>query len=373
MSQKWSTRRDFLLSASGVLIGSHSFASAGKPLRMSPDLSGAVASLCDVTGIKVGHYTDARRPTGCTVILTEAGATAGVDVRGSAPGTRETDLLHPLSTVDRIHAILLSGGSAFGLDAASGVMQFLEEKGIGYYTPAGKVPLVPAAILFDLEVGDPRIRPDSHAGYLACKNATAESGDEGNVGAGAGATVGKLLGFEKAMKGGTGTASIRSGTTVVGAIVAVNAAGDVVDPQNGRILAGARAADGKTLANTIDRIRHGKLSPFSSLKENTTIGVVATNIPLSKSQANKMAQMAHDGLARSVNPVHTPVDGDTLFALSTHAAPNRDSDANIFELIQIGALAAEAVAMAVCRAVLAAKGLPGLPSHHDIFGSELRG
>ncbi len=367
------TRRDFLLNVSGTAMGSHLFAPAGMFSSVFPGLSGASGSLCDVTGIKVGHYTDVRRPTGCTVILTEAGATAGVDVRGSAPGTRETDLIQPSSTVERIHAILLSGGSAFGLDAASGVMQFLEEKGIGYSTPAGKVPLVPAAILFDLQVGDPAIRPDRQAGYLACKNATAESCDEGNVGAGAGATVGKLLGFDKAMKGGTGTASIRSGGTVVGALVAVNAVGDVVDPQSGRILAGARAADGKTLANTIDQIRHGKLPPSPSLKENTTIGVVATNAPLSKSQVSKMAQMAHDGLARSINPVHTPIDGDTLFALSTHVSPSGDSVANVFEMIQIGALAAEAVAMAVCRAILAAKGLPALPSHHDIFGSALRG
>lgn len=353
--------------ASGLPLMPNTFGLAG-PLWVTY-VSGPSGCICDVGGIKVGHYTDPRRPTGCTVILTEAGATAGVDVRGSAPGTRETDLLNPLNTVEKVHGILLSGGSAFGLDAASGVMQFLEEKGIGYETRVAKVPIVPAAILFDLDLGNPAIRPDRQAGYRACKNATSASCDEGNVGAGAGATVGKLFGFEHAMKGGIGTASIRSGPIIVGAIVAVNAAGDIIDPQNGRIMAGARGPDGKTLMNIMEQLRRGTF-PQAKSQENTTIGVVATNISLSKSQVNKMAQMAHDGLARSINPVHTPVDGDTLFAISTQQTMDNPATVTPIELAQIGALAAETVAMAVCRAVLKAKGLPDLPSYHDLFGSK---
>jgi L-aminopeptidase/D-esterase-like protein len=345
--------------------------SAGPFPLISP--SAPSGCICDVGGVKVGHYTDLRRPTGCTVILTEEGATAGVDVRGSAPGTRETDLLNPLNTVETVHGILLSGGSAFGLDAASGVMQFLEEKGIGYETRVAKVPIVPAAILFDLDLGNPAIRPDRQAGYQACKNASAGSCEEGNLGAGAGATVGKLFGFEHAMKSGIGTASIQSGEIIVGAIVAVNAVGDVVNPQDGKIMAGARGSDGKTLINTMAQIRRGSFPQTKSSKENTTIGVVATNVPLSKSQVNKMAQMAHDGLARSINPVHTPVDGDTLFAISTHRTKDNHANVTAIQLAQIGALAAETVAMAVCRAVLKAKGLPNLPSYHDLFGSEQRG
>jgi L-aminopeptidase/D-esterase-like protein len=353
--------------ASGLPLMPNTFGLAGPSLVTC--VSGPSGCICDVGGIKVGHYTDPRRPTGCTVILTEAGATAGVDVRGSAPGTRETDLLNPLNTVEKVHGILLSGGSAFGLDAASGVMQFLEEKGIGYETRVAKVPIVPAAILFDLDLGNPAIRPDRQAGYRACKNATSASCDEGNVGAGAGATVGKLFGFEHAMKGGIGTASIQSGTIIVGAIVAVNAAGDIIDPQNGKIMAGARRPDGKTLMNIMEQLRRGSF-PQAKSQENTTIGVVATNVSLSKSQVNKMAQMAHDGLARSINPVHTPVDGDTLFAISTHQTVDNPATVTPIELAQIGALAAETVAMAVCRAVLKAKGLPELPSYHDLFGSK---
>ena len=307
------------------------------------------------------------------MILAESGATAGVDVRGGAPGTRETDLLNPLNTVEKVHAILLAGGSAFGLEAASGVMQYLEEKDIGYDTRVAKVPIVPAAILFDLEIGDFRIRPDRQAGYQACKNAKSNSCEEGNVGAGAGATVGKLFGFERAMKSGIGTASIKSGDIIVGAIVAVNAAGDVIDPQDGRILAGARGSDGKTPLNSMEQLRQGKAGPFKLSRENTTIGVVATNVAFSKSQINKIAQMAHDGLARCINPVHTPVDGDTLFALSTSNSKSAPPSALLPSLIQIGSLAADTITRAVCRAVLAATGLPGIPSHHDLFGLEQRG
>jgi len=365
------SRRDFLRSASGISLMFTAFPTAGPVLLISPTSSSG--SICDVGGVKVGHFTDSRRPTGCTVILTEEGATAGVDVRGSAPGTRETDLLNPLNTVEQVHAILLSGGSAFGLDAASGVMQFLEEKGIGYETRAAKVPIVPAAILYDLDLGNPAIRPDRQAGYQACTNAVAGACQEGNVGAGAGATVGKLFGFENAMKSGIGTASIQSGAMIVGAIVAVNALGDVINPQDGKILAGARRSDGKSFVNTIEEIRRGSLMRTKSTHENTTVGVVATNVTLSKSQVSKIAQMAHDGLARSINPVHTPLDGDTLFALSTHRIKNPSASVTALDVTQIGALAAETVALAVCRAVREAKGLPNLPSYHDLFSSDQRG
>jgi L-aminopeptidase/D-esterase-like protein len=364
------TRRDFLRRASGIPL---ILTTAPVDPFLMTSKTRSLGCICDVRGIKVGHYTDARRPTGCTVILTEEGATAGVDVRGSAPGTRETDLLNPLNTVEEVHAILLSGGSAFGLDAASGVVQFLEEKGIGYETRVAKVPIVPAAILYDLDLGNPAIRPDREAGYQACRNAIAGSCEEGNVGAGAGATVGKLFGFEFAMKSGIGTASIHSGPTIVGAIVAVNSVGDVINPEDGKIMAGARSSDGKKLLNAMEQIRRGNLQQTKYSKENTAIGVVATNAALSKSQVSKIAQMAHDGLARSINPVHTPVDGDTLFAISTHRIKNENANLTAIQLTQIGALAAETVAMAVCRAVLKAKGLPNLPSYSDLFGFGQRG
>jgi L-aminopeptidase/D-esterase-like protein len=247
------------------------------------------------------------------------------------------------------------------------VMQYLEEKGIGYETRVARVPIVPAAILFDLHLGDSRIRPDKRAGYLACKSARTDSCEEGNVGAGAGATVGKLFGLDRAMKSGLGTVSIKVGSTIVGALVVVNAAGDVLDPSNGQLLAGARTADGKALANSMEQLRQGKYGNPKPSSENTTIGVVATNVALTKSQLTKVAQMAHDGLARSINPVHSPFDGDTLFAISTGMS---SAPAN---LALIGSLAADAVAQAVCRAVLKAKGLPGLPSHYDLITSKPRG
>jgi L-aminopeptidase/D-esterase-like protein len=314
-------------------------------------------SITDVAGIKVGHYTDERRPTGCTVVLAEDGAVAGVDVRGGAPGTRETDLLHPLNLVEHVHAVLLSGGSAFGLDAASGVMKYLEERNVGVDIGVAKVPIVPAAVLLDLALGDPKIRPTSESGYKACQAATTGAVSEGNVGAGAGATVGKWLGMKWAMKGGLGTASLRSPDgVVVGALVAVNAYGDVLEPTTGKIIAGAPAPDGKGFADLREQLKTGvKLETFLP-GQNTTIGVVATNIALTKAQATKVAQMAHDGLARTINPVHTPYDGDTLFALATGKS-NATAD-----LIFIGAMAAEVVADAVIRAVTQANSIPGFPS-----------
>ena len=313
-------------------------------------------SLTDVAGVKVGHFTDSRRPTGCSVVLVEAGAVCGVDVRGGAPGTRETDLLDPVNTVDRVHAIVLAGGSAFGLDAASGVVRFLEERGIGFPVGALRVPIVPAAILFDLFLGDAGIRPDARAGYEAAQSASGAPPGEGNVGAGAGATVGKMFGLERAMKGGLGTASIRLGDgLVVAALVAVNAWGDVVDPDSGQLLAGLRSPDGRTLLGSTVALLAGGFGDHPSPGQNTTIGVVATNAPLGKAGATKVAQMAQDGLARAIRPAHTPWDGDTLFALSTGGGPAAS------ELV-IGSLAAEAVGRAIVSAVRAAKGLPGLPA-----------
>ena len=319
------------------------------------------SAITDVAGIKVGHFTDSRRPTGCTVILVEESAVAGVDVRGAAPGTRETDLLDPVNTVQAVHAIVLAGGSAFGLDTATGVMRYLEERGIGYNVGVAKVPIVPAAILFDLGVGDAKIRPDAEAGFKACKAASANAPAEGNVGAGAGATVGKLFGMSRAMKSGIGTSAIKLESGVsVGAIVAVNAVGDVFDPSTGKPIAGARTKDGKSLVNSMAAILKGEPLPPTLAVAATTIGVVATNAVLTKAQATKVAQMAHDGLARAINPVHTAADGDTIFALATGRSAKPGN------VTLIGALAAEAMSRAVVRAVRAARGIAGFPSASEM-------
>lgn len=365
MSSHFRTRRDLLRISS--LLGSAGVLSSLPANLVWPLVAQAQAAsgcLTDVEGLKVGHYTETRRPTGCTVILTEAGAVAGVDVRGAAPGTHETDVLNPLNSIEKVHAVVLSGGSAFGLETASGVMQYLEEQKIGHETRVARVPIVPAAILYDLGLGDARIRPDKRAGYLACKAAKTRACEEGNVGAGTGATVGKLFGLDRAMKSGLGTASVQVGSVVVSALVAVNAAGDVLDPRTGTILAGARTADGKRLINSMEQLRQGKYPGSKTSGQNTTIGVVATNASLTKAQAGKVAQMAHDGLARTINPVHTPLDGDTLFAIATGRL---STSAN---LTLLGSLAADVVAQAVCRAVLRARGLPGLPSHNDLVATQ---
>ncbi len=318
--------------------------------------------LTAVAGVKVGHDTLSERPTGCTVVLVEVeeGAVAGVEVRGSAPGTRETDLLAPTNLVEKANAIVLSGGSAFGLDAATGVMRYLDEKGVGFDARVAKVPIVPAAVLFDLAIGNPKIRPTAECGYRAALAATNGPVQEGNVGAGAGATVGKLMGPQRAMKGGLGSAAITlpSGL-VVAALVAVNAVGDVLDPNTGRVIAGLRTADGKGLADVRRLIRSGAVPPPQA-GQNTTIGVVATNARLTKTQATKVAQMAHDGLARAISPVHTPADGDTIFALATGAHQGK------VELLAVGALAAEVMADAIVRAVQAATGIPGYPAAKDL-------
>jgi L-aminopeptidase/D-esterase-like protein len=317
----------------------------------------AGGSLTDVGGLRVGHFTDARRPTGCTVILAEAGAVAGVDVRGGAPGTRETDLLAPVNTVERVHAVVLAGGSAFGLDAASGVMRYLEEQGVGLAVGASRVPIVPAAVLFDLQLGDSRIRPDADAGFEAAQMASQARVVEGSVGAGAGATVGKLFGPDRAMKSGLGSAAVSlDDGLVVGALVVVNGLGDVVDPESGQLIAGVRTADGRAVQGTVESLLAGEPPRGPLGGTNTTIGVVATNAALGKAEATKVAQMAHDGLARAIRPVHTPWDGDTLFALST-GGKRVEPPALI-----VGMLAAEAVARAVVRAARTAVGWRGLPA-----------
>ena len=326
-------------------------------------------AITDIAGLKVGHFTDARRPTGCTVLLCERGVMAGVDVRGAAPGTRETDLLHPLATIETVHALLLTGGSAFGLAAADGVMRWLDEHGHGIQVGPARIPIVPAAVLFDLWVGDARIRPDAAAGHAACEAASPAAPAQGSVGAGAGASVGKLFGLPHAMKGGIGTASIRVGAVTVAALVAVNAIGDVVDPASGRVIAGARAADGRSALGSVDALIAGRGPTALMEGMATTIGIVATDARLTKAQTNKLASMAHDGLARSINPVHTASDGDALFALATGGAGL--PAASPAHLSVLGALAAEVTARAVLNAVCAAQGLtlpggPDLPSARDL-------
>ena len=313
-------------------------------------------AITSIPGLRVGHWTDRRAATGCTVVLCEGGAVAAVDVRGGAPGTRETDLLRPGNLVERIHAVILSGGSAFGLDAAAGVMRYLEEQGVGFPTPGGLVPIVVGAVLYDLSIGRPDVRPDAAAGYAACRAAKGGRVSQGSVGAGSGATVGKALGMERAVKGGIGTASERvAGEITIGALVAVNCLGEIVDPDSGRILAGPRDEEGGFLS-TLDILRGRPATALSGGFTNSTIGVVATNARLSREQAYRLAVMAHDGLSRTVRPAHTPVDGDAFFSLATGA-----TEAPV-DLIALGALAARAVERAIVRAVREARGLAGVPS-----------
>ncbi|GAD24804.1 P1 family peptidase [Acidovorax sp. MR-S7] len=322
-------------------------------------------AITDVPGIEVGHFTDTRRPTGCTAIIARAGAVAGVDVRGAAPGTRETDLLEPANLVQQVHAVMLSGGSAWGLDAASGAMRWLEEHGVGLDVGAGLVPIVPAAVLFDLHVGDARVRPDAAAGYAACAAATSAPPAEGSVGAGTGACVGKVFGMQHAMKGGVGSASVTVDGVTVGALIACNAVGDVVDPDTGLPLAGARTEDGRALRDIRRALLRGEPPHTLLAGTNTTIGAIATDAALTKAQAQRLAVAGHDGLARATNPAHTQLDGDTLFALATGRAPRHPG------MLVLAAMAAEAVARATVRAVLAARTLTTaeglvLPCHADL-------
>ena len=316
-------------------------------------------TITDVPGIRVGHASDLEGLTGCTVVLCNKGAVGGVDQRGGAPGTRETDLLRPMHMVQQVHAVLLAGGSAFGLAAADGVMRYLEERGVGFDARVARVPIVPAAILFDLSLGDPQARPDAAMGYAACRAASEEHVAEGNVGAGTGASVGKILGPGRAMKSGLGSAAVMlGGGLVVGALIAVNPFGDVVDPQTNEILAGTRKLRSDELADTLAvmKSRIGKV--IMRFASNTVIGVVASNARLTKEEANKVAQMAHNGIARTIRPAHTMFDGDTLFALSTGTKRA--------EVSLIGAYAAKMVAEAVVRAVKAAEGVNGLPAWRDL-------
>ncbi len=317
--------------------------------------------ITDVAGIAVGHYTDAANGTGCTAVLCEAGAVGGVDVRGSSPGTRETDLLRPTNRITHVHGVLLSGGSAFGLDAASGVVRYLEERGAGYKTSAGVVPIVPAAIIFDLGVVAASVRPGPVDGYAAALAASAGAVAEGSVGAGTGATVGKLLGAERAVKGGLGTWALDlGGGLAVGALMVVNAVGGVHDPDTGELVAGARNPDGG-MSGWLELLD----TPSSSAGalpagESTTIGVVATNAALTKEQANKLAAVAHDGIALAVRPAHTMSDGDTLFALATGAHEGHaDFD-------RICAAATMVVGRAIVRGVRQASGLGGFPSVSEL-------
>jgi L-aminopeptidase/D-esterase-like protein len=317
--------------------------------------------LTAVAGIKVGHHTLTERPTGCTVILTEAGAVAGVDVRGASPGTRETDLLDPLNLVHKVHAIVLSGGSAFGLDTATGVARYLEERNIGYDAGSAKVPIVPSAVLIDLQVGGkPAIRPDAACGYAAARAATSRPVAEGTVGAGAGATVGKMTGFGRAMKGGLGTSAVTlPNGLIVAALVAVNAVGDVIDPKTGAVIAGVRTEDGRALADVRTLLRSG-FAARPRPGDNTTLGIVATNATLTKSQATRVALMAHDGFARAIYPAHTIADGDTIFGVAT-GVWHGDADVSL-----IGALGAEVMADAIVRAITQATGVPEYPAARDI-------
>ncbi|MDI6856753.1 MAG: P1 family peptidase [Dehalococcoidia bacterium] len=314
-------------------------------------------AITDVPGILVGHWTDRRAATGCTVVLCKKGAVAGVDVRGGAPGTREASLLRPEALVQQVHAVFLTGGSAFGLDVGSGIMRYLEERGIGFSYGGSVIPIVCGAVLFDLNIGRHDVRPNAEAGYRACKAAKGGRVAQGSVGAGTGATVAKVRTIARGLKGGIGTASERTGEVVVGALVAVNAFGEIVDPQTGQIVAGVRGEQGR-FESAVDLMRTA--GPFATLPlANTTIGVVATNATLTKTQATTVAQMAHDGISRAIRPAHCPVDGDAIFALATSEAAGA-ANAGV-----IGALAAEAVQRAVLNAIREAKGLAGVPSARE--------
>jgi L-aminopeptidase/D-esterase-like protein len=311
-------------------------------------------SFSDIPGLQVGHAQDVEAATGCTVVLVKEGAVCGVDQRGGAPGTRETDLLRPMHLVEKVHAVLLTGGSAFGLAAADGVVRWLEENSIGFDVGVTRVPIVPAAVLFDLTVGRADVRPDAEMGYAACQDAVGnlDTPEIGSIGAGTGAMVGNILGPLGRMKGGMGTAVIELGEgLLVGALIAVNCFGDVIDPKSGQILAGARKLPEGDFIDTMQVLKQG-VRGLADLG-NTVIGVVATNATLAKEAANKVAQMAHDGLARAIRPAHTMFDGDTIFALATGQGP--ETDVNL-----MGAFAAEVTAQAIVNAVKAVQtGLPG--------------
>ncbi len=341
----------------GIVVTGLLCASSWQPIARTE--AAANETLTAVPGIKVGHYTLTLRPTGCTVVLVEAGATAGVDVRGAAPATRDTDLLRPDKMVEQIHGIALSGGSLFGLSSVDGVLRYLEEKKIGIAYGGMHIPVAPGASIFDLGVGEAAIRPTADCGYFAARAATEAPVQEGSIGAGAGATLGKINGMSHAMKSGVGSAAVTSPDgLIVAALVVANPLGDVIDPDTGKVVAGVRTADGHELADARVLVRSG--APLGNGGNNSTIGVIATNARLTKGQATYLAQMTDDGYARAIWPIHTQVDGDTVFALAT-GTKSGDVD-----MIRLGALAADVMASAVKRAATQATGLPGFPAVRDL-------
>jgi L-aminopeptidase/D-esterase-like protein len=340
--------------------------SSGEPSAQStpPQAAARWSSLTDVPGLRVGHYTMTERPTGCTVILLDGdGAPGGMSQRGAAPGTWETDLLDPLNMIEKVNAFILTGGSAYGIDVKQGVARYLEERKIGYPIAGTVVPIAPGAVIMDLGVGgSPTIRPGAECGYRAAAAATNGPVAEGNVGAGAGATVGKMAGSNRAMKGGLGTASITlPNGLIVAAIAVINSVGDIIDPSTGAVVAGVRTPDGKRLADARRLMRGGaQYVTAPRVLENTTIALVATNAVLTKTQVNRVALMADDGLSRAVNPAHTAGDGDTVFAVATGRWQGR-TDAS-----EVGMLAAEVLSEAIVRAAVKAMPLPGLPTARDL-------
>ena len=327
-------------------------------------------SLTAVSGLNVGHWTDDKSPTGCTVVLCPPkGAVASGDVRGGAPSTRNTDLLLPGHLVERVYAVLLTGGSEFGHEAESGAVRWLKEHGRGFLYPKGVLPIVCGGVIFDRSIGDPERWPGANAGYAACQNGSAGPVEEGSVGAGAGATVAKARGIERALKGGIGTAAERTTSgIVVSALVAVNCWGEITDPDSGRVIAGPRGEKPATFDSTVEAMREAPpLSPFLTVSANTTLGVVATDALLSKENAYRLAIMAQAGLARTIRPAHSPVDGDTIFALAT-GANELPTD-----LLQLGTLAARAVERAIVRAVTTATGVAGIPSAREWAGDRGKG
>lgn len=313
--------------------------------------------ITDVQGLKVGHSQSTEGITGCTVVMCTNGATGGVDVRGGAPGTRETDLFCAENMIDRVHAIVLSGGSAFGLDASTGVMKYLEEEGVGFDVGVTTVPIVASAVIFDLAIGDSKIRPDLEMGYKAAKSVSQSENRQGNIGCGMGATVGKIMGPKSGMKSGLGSASMSFGDLVVSAIVSVNSFGDIYNYKTGQQIAGVYDYENRKLLNTFEIMTNNKVDLGFSM-ENTTIGIIGTNAILTKAEANKVSQMAHNGFARSINPVHSMMDGDTIFTMATNTIK---SDVNI-----IGTIAAEVMSRAITNAIMKAKSIDGLYSYSHI-------
>ena len=327
----------------------------------------STGAITDVPVIEVGHYTNRSSATGCTVVMSRRGAVAAADVRGGAPGTRETDLLQPGNLVDRVHAVLLSGGSSFGLEASAGVMKYLEEQGIGCKIGPSLVPIVPAAILYDLGLVTDQVRPGAAEGYSACLACSDSEVEEGSAGAGTGATVGKALGMNHAVKGGVGTASLDLGAGVfLGAIVAVNAYGGIVDHHTSSLVAGPRTEDGRGFHDSVDLLLADRTSAPASPGTNTSIGVVATNAPLTKDDAHYLARVSHDGLALTIRPCHTIYDGDTVFALGTESDQMSRRRMKPYELARLGAAAVEVVARSVLRAIRSADCLGGAPSIKEL-------